>query len=329
MGPRPGGALAILIFGSAILATRSEGSYMMVLGASYRTEVVSLDPENPLPWCLRNLKDLYFEMYGGAGAALSDGTPLACGTEGRDFGPAGFCYKYRAEDDLWYPTGRMINDRYWSGFAYNDAMGLVMAGGVYADENVESTLDGSAFQPLTPYPYPVQYHCLVSLDDNTLMSIGGSIDGYGDTTTDKAYIYKTSTNNWTEVASLKIGRGDHSCGVIDGIDGKEVVVVSGYNDTSGPTDSVEIYSVSDNTWRDGTPFPRSIDGAASVQFNGTFMVVGGYIYSEDLYDDRIYEYEPASETWRHLPVTLKGGNRYHTAFMVPKSIFPACGPQAP
>ena len=299
-------------------------SYMMVIGgrgsSDRAMEVVSLDPESQLPECLTNLKDLPFPLDGGAGAALSDGTPVACSSHNST------CFKYKAEDDSWFASGDMIDERENSGFAYNNVMGLVMAGGQGpgdAGESVESTVDGSTFQPLTQMPVTNYYHCLVSVDDDTLLSIGGEIAA------DKAYIYRTSSNSWTEVASMSLSRRGHSCGVVDGSDGKkEVIVVGGAigGDEFNRTDSVEIYSISDNTWREGTPFPHTIDDAASVQFNGTFLVVGGYVAEESDTDDRIYEYATSTETWRLLPVTLNRTYQYHTAFMVPKSIFPVCDP---
>ena len=296
-------------------------SFMMVIGgrgsSDRAVEVVSLDPENPLPECLTSLADLPFKLDGGSGAALSDGTPLACSSHNST------CFKYKAEDDSWYATGDMIDERENAGYTFNNAMGLVMAGGQgpgNAGMNVESTNDGSKFQPLTPLPNTNYYHCLVSIDDSTLVSIGGDIAGR------KVYIYRSSTNNWFEVASLSISRRGHSCGVVDGPDGKEVVVVGGAvgGDEFDRTDRVEIYSVSKGTWTEGTPFPHTIDDAASVQFNGTFMVVGGYVEEQGDTDNRIYEYVPSTRTWRLLPVTLKRSYQYHTAFMVPESIFPTC-----
>ena len=131
-------------------------------GSSDRAvEVVSLDPENPLPECLTSLADLPFKLDGGSGAALSDGTPLACSSHNST------CFKYKAEDDSWYATGDMIDERENAGYTFNNAMGLVMAGGQgpgSAGMNVESTNDGSKFQPLNPMPNTNYYHCLVSVD---------------------------------------------------------------------------------------------------------------------------------------------------------------------
>lgn len=78
-----------------------------------------------------------------------------------------------------------------------------------------------------------------------------------------------------------------------------------------------LYSFVTSDWTRGTPLPNTINHASSVQLDGTFMVVGGGT-------DLIYEYEPATEDWKLLPVTLSEPRSFHTALMVPDSIFPQC-----
>ena len=67
--------------------------------------------------------------------------------------------------------------------------------------------------------------------------------------------------------------------------------------------------------------------AASVQYNSTFLVVGGITAlntGQEL--DSIYQYEATTESWELLPQTLSSPTYSHTAFMVPASIFPKCPP---
>ena len=81
--------------------------YLMVLGGKGTqlryVEVVSLDPEIPLPQCLENLNELPLneEFDGSAGATLPDGTPLICGSSGQQ------CFRYQAESDEWLRSGFM------------------------------------------------------------------------------------------------------------------------------------------------------------------------------------------------------------------------------
>ena len=73
----------------------------------------------------------------------------------------------------------------------------------------------------------------------------------------------------------------------------------------------------------GTTFPHPITSAASVQYDNTMLVVGGFIGGFK-YSDEIYKYDPSKELWEKLNVTLQTPDSGLVAFMVPKSIFPPC-----
>ena len=60
------------------------------------------------------------------------------------------------------------------------------------------------------------------------------------------------------------------------IEDVKVVVGSGYNDYSG---EIMIYSQNDNSFQVGPPLPKPLEGAASVQYGDSFIVVGGYDYN--------------------------------------------------
>ena len=144
---------------------------------SSEVQVLSVEADYPLPSCLENLDNAPFFAEYGAGAALSDGTPLVCAQDGK-------CYKYLPGSDTWQKMLQsMIDARYGSGFAYNGELGLVMAGGYtevcppqdptcnpnqpdYPLDSVERN-DGNFFRPMTPLPESNPYNCLVSVNDET------------------------------------------------------------------------------------------------------------------------------------------------------------------
>ena len=79
-----------------------------------------------------------------------------------------------------------------------------------------------------------------------------------------------------------------------------------------------LYSFGTSEWTRGTPLPGgAINHASSVQLDGSFMVVGGG-------NDLIYQYDSMTGDWILLPVTLSESRMFHTALMVPASIFPPC-----
>ena len=90
---------------------------------------------------------------------------------------------------------------------------------------------------------------------------------------------------------------------------------------------MDIYNVDDGTWRNAiNTFPSKISHAASVPFNGTFLLVGGSLDGGIGESDKIYESLPLTESWRELSAKLSQATSQSVAFMVPASIFPECPP---
>ena len=75
--------------------------------------------------------------------------------------------------------------------------------------------------------------------------------------------------------------------------------------TGGATDrnSVEVFSLTDQTWRDGPSLPHPIKFAGSVSLNGTFLIVGGLNVNDPYYKD-ILEYDVENEAWLTRPEKL-------------------------
>ena len=68
----------------------------------------------------------------------------------------------------------------------------------------------------------------------------------------------------------------HGCGrVINPATGKEEVVVTGGRDVGGPSSSTVIYTVEDDTWRQGTPLPKTLEDPASLPYGDSFLLLGG------------------------------------------------------
>ena len=132
---------------------------------------------------------------------------------------------------------------------YTDSFGLAMA---HEGDPLHVTQDGITFESLANYPNPdVDPHagddgCLVILDDKNLFLAGG---GFG-TGSRKAYIYNKDSNAWRAISDMTRSRSYHSCGLVQSDSGDEVVVVGG----NGAPKSIEIFSISTETWRSGKTF---------------------------------------------------------------------------
>ncbi len=60
-------------------------------------------------------------------------------------------------------------------------------------------------------------------------------------------------------------------------------------------DDSEIYNTATQEWRQGPTLPQTIRYMSSVQYEDTFLLVGGR--NVDQYLDTIYQYDQTSETW--------------------------------
>ena len=72
-----------------------------------------------------------------------------------------------------------------------------------------------------------------------------------------------------------------------------------------------MYNIGNGSWRQGTPFPTPIGNAASVELDGTLLVVGGTVLSTKWtglgISDKIFKYVPATGTWELLPMRIPCG----------------------
>ena len=79
----------------------------------------------------------------------------------------------------------------------------------------------------------------------------------------------------------------HGCGrVTNPTTGKEEVVVVG-GKSGAYSSSSEIYTVEDDTWRNGTPLPKALIAPASIPYGDSFLILGGHDKNSCL--DSIYQ----------------------------------------
>ncbi len=69
-----------------------------------------------------------------------------------------------------------------------------------------------------------------------------------------------------------------------------------------PSSHTEIYNTATQEWRKGPTLPHPIDDMSSVQYEDTFLLVGGRNSSHEI--DTIYQYDQTSETWILRPERL-------------------------
>ena len=176
---------------------------------------------------------------------------------GGEFGssPSDKCYKYVPQSDSWVESGTMstLKGKVRSGFS--ESWGLVMA---QYGQPLEVSKNGADFELLAEYPNAGvlpdpsgrDSGCLVIIDDNQIFLAGGERQGM--VNSDQAFMFNKESNSWRELQRMTVGRRYHSCGMVANSDGtgKQVVVAGGKIDRVY-TDSVEIFSLETESWRQG------------------------------------------------------------------------------
>ena len=170
------------------------------------------------------------------------------------------CLKYDPASDTWDATAVVLSEpKEWTASVYSRTLGLVLAGGYSNNSDLLDTVDvvwfGDSALSLEILPSKSYDGCMVEIDENTLLYIGGDD---GPNNYNEVYKYSIGDNSWSRMSDMPTGRYGLGCGVVPSQTGPgvEVVAVGGYSrDGTGTEDrrtsTVEIYSVGTDTWRRG------------------------------------------------------------------------------
>ena len=297
-----------------------------------KVNLVSLDPDFPVPECLLNLNDFPKFLLDACSATLTGNLPHVCtGLDGYE-GPIDKCYRYVSGSDTWLEWGTLSEARHRAGCSQCDEHGLVIIGGQAYPNNgdytnlVESTQNGQTITLLEDLPESKQYPCVVALQAGNIFCAGGSYANPNSEKSGKTHIFRMEnpeTSKWTEVADMITPTDGHVCGAIFVQGGsQEVVAAGGRTGIASPSDAVQIYSVDDDMWRSANPLPFAMYGATSVPYEDSFLLLGGAILTG--YSDAILRYRPQTESWTLLDTKMPRAAYGMTAVMVKRDIFPEC-----
>ena len=129
-----------------------------------------------------------------------------------------------------------------------------------------------------------------------------------------AWIFNQEDNSFQRIPDLTQKRRKP---VIGFINGHEVVVAGGVQ-----TRSSEIFDLNINEWRIGPPLPVTyyLESATSVQYQNSFLIVGGRD-SFLGYQDSIIKFDPVNYGWQMMPQRLQRKRCEFAAFLVPDDLF--------
>lgn len=156
------------------------------------------------------------------------------------------------------------------------------------------------YEHLPRLPLRVDHPGLVSVGDS-LYLIGGYHDGIP---LDSVFRYTPATGEWVKLAPMPTARGFLTAAAI----GKRIYAVGGVTERTKyqsdvrvqPSQALEIYDVTSDTWSRGRGLPTPTQHAGGASAGGKLYVVGGRRVG-DLSVDVAQRYDPATDTWRELP----------------------------
>jgi N-acetylneuraminic acid mutarotase len=257
--------------------TRYEGTFSFNGGASAGTvSITGWSAKAPMPAPRFSLV-----------AAAVNGIVYAMGGVSPGIWPASV-EAYDPAADSWTTVAQMVTPREGAGAATVNGRIHVVGGHVAGSiaTGILETFDPATSTWITgraPMPTPRAYPAVVT-DGVFIYAIGGVTTGTNGVATVERY--DPSTNNWTTLAAMP-SPGISIAGVLNGT----IVVVGSGGANSSATD---VYDISSNTWRAGSPMPAGRSLAAAGVANGGLYLAGGTVNGTAAYDTWVYY--PATST---------------------------------
>ena len=148
-----------------------------------------------------------------------------------------------------------------------------------------------------PMPARVD-HAVVAAHRGELYVAGGYLDGKP---VNLVWRYSPESRRWAQLPSMRIARGGHAGGIIDG----RLYVASGAPSTypeifAKPYDTLEVYDIAQSRWSFGPPIPTARHHTSAATLHGKLYVVGGR-QTDDFSSSAFERFDPAQNRWERLP----------------------------
>jgi hypothetical protein len=191
------------------------------------------------------------KVQGASGGLLTNNNALICGGY-NDGAILDGCFSINNKG-IKTSALRLPKPRYLTASVVWNSTTLWLTGGFFYGSGETKSTEFVQLTGTTPgpdLPLGVHNHCLVSLNDTTLLLIGGQLQ---DRTSSKAtFYYDTDHKTWTDGPSMINGRLRHSCSLFKSPQHSHtdtVIVTGGHN--GGTLASTEFLNLDTNLWQSG------------------------------------------------------------------------------
>ena len=175
------------------------------------------------------------------------------------------------------------------------------------------------FQYFATFPLELEQHVMVKIDSTSFVAFGGKLE------TNKIHHFDTTTQLWSEWPILPQTSSLNQGGIVTYLDGTKHLVVAGGNigakiGAKSEISSTFIMSLETMTWRAGPDLPQPRREGVSVQFQDTFLIVGGISSGDANYQNDIYQFNSNLEIWTKRAEKLITKRANFAAFFIPQEI---------
>jgi hypothetical protein len=219
---------------------------------SKNTEIMDLsDPSNVCQPSL--LADYPLDrVWGASGGLLTNNNAMICGGWGSE--KLDDCFSINPHGIKKAATARLSQPRSSAASVVWNSTTLWMTGGSHAGYVRTKSTEFVQLTGTTPgpdLPLEVSSHCIVSLNDTTLILIGGKLQSV--TYSKATWFYNTDHKTWTDGPSLTIGRESHSCALFKSPQHghTDTVIVTGGWNGAKKLASTEMLNLDSNSWESG------------------------------------------------------------------------------
>ena len=274
----------------------------------YKSEVVDLSGQKRTCSAIVDYKVIAIST-----GAFIGGSAMVCG--GESSAKRDKCYVWRnsSGSQSWDHTVTLNTGRTSLASVVYNATHYWITGGVDLDGTILIStelydVNSNTFSYFVDLPIGRGFHTMFKVNSNHIMMLGNQLP------TNRAWLFDQISEEWTELPNSIEMREHARAGLVTFENGTKIAMIAGGDNTK----TVEGFNLQDETWTAAVipdlPTPDDLDYAAAVQFENTFLLVGGHAYVELA---TIIKYDVGMENWVIMEEKMQTPRYSFAAFLVP------------